>query len=52
MTDKELIADLLAALEQAELQIVYLHERFKPTGSGNAVLAHIRDAISKAEGRT
>ena len=37
---------LRAVLDDAALQIQYLHEKFKPTGSGMAVLSRIRDAAS------
>lgn len=43
--------DLLEALREAALQIAYLHERWQPTGSGNAVLERSRAIISKAEGK-
>ena len=32
-------------LEEAELQIEYLHKKFKPTGSGNATLSKIKQAL-------
>lgn len=35
------------ALEDASLQIQYLHERFAETGSGNAILARITAALAK-----
>lgn len=37
---------LRAALAEARLQIEYLHEKFGETGSGNAVLARITEALS------
>jgi len=40
--------ELLAALKEAVLQIEYLHEKFKQTGSGEAVLFRARAAIAKA----
>ena len=40
--------DLLAALDEARLQIEYLGEKFGETGTGNAVLARIRAALAKA----
>ncbi len=43
--------DLIEALREAERQIEYLHGKFQETGSGNQVLARIRAAIDKAEGR-
>jgi hypothetical protein len=45
----EIAGDLLAPLKEAEVQIDYLHDKFGETGSGNAVLARIREAIAKAE---
>lgn len=53
--DARLIAaapDMLEALQEARLQITYLHEKFAATGSGNAVLARIDAAIAKATGAT
>lgn len=41
--------DLVSALEEAERQIVYLHEKFQATGSGEAALAKIRSALARAE---
>jgi len=38
------------ALQQALLQINYLHGKFKETGSGNQVIARIQQALAKAEG--
>lgn len=35
------------ALEQARLQIEYLHEKFQETGSGNNVLAQITAALAR-----
>lgn len=43
--------ELLDALHQARLQIDYLHEKFRITGTGNTVLTRIDEAIAKAEGR-
>lgn len=37
---------LVAALQNARLQITYLHEKFKETGSGNQVLAQIDAALA------
>jgi hypothetical protein len=45
-------AALVEALEQATLQIEYLHEKFQPTGSGNAVAARARAALAAAKGDT
>jgi chromosome segregation ATPase len=39
-------AALTDALTEARLQIVYLHEKFAVTGSGNAVIAHIDRALA------
>ena len=39
---------LYKALESARLQIEYLHEKFQETGSGNAVLAQINEALRAA----
>jgi chromosome segregation ATPase len=39
---------LRAAIGEAVLQIEYLHEKFHETGSGNAVLAHLRAVLSPA----
>jgi hypothetical protein len=53
--DARLIAaapDLLAALQEADLQIEYLHDKFQPTSTGVAVLTRIRAAIAKATGET
>ena len=44
--------DLHEALAEARLQIVYLHEKFKETGTGNSVLAKIDAALSRARGET
>lgn len=51
--DKLLIAaapDLLRAAQEAVLQIEYLHDKFKATGSGASILHLIRAAIAKATG--
>lgn len=40
--------ELLEALEEAKIQIEYLHGKFKETGSGNAVLSRMEQAIKKA----
>ena len=48
-TVKSIIEDrdrLRAILAEARLQIEYLHEKFGETGSGNAVLARITEALS------
>ena len=44
-------AALVAALEDARLQIVYLHQKFGMTGSGNSVLAKIGAALEEAKGK-
>lgn len=41
--------ELLEALKEAEQQIIYLHAKFRETGSGNKVLSIIKQAIQKAE---
>lgn len=43
-------AKLVEALKNAKLQIEYLHEKFKQTGSGNHVLAQIDAALALAGG--
>lgn len=43
---------LVEALEEARIQITYLHGRFRPTGSGNKVLAQIDAALALAKGET
>ena len=40
--------EMVEALREAELQIVYLHEKFAETGSGNTTLARIRSVLSKS----
>lgn len=47
--EKHEAAQLFEALKQAGLQIEYLSEKFGPTGTGEAVLARIRSAISAAQ---
>lgn len=42
--------DLYEALQEAKLQIEYLHEKFASTGTGNAVLSKIEAALAKADG--
>lgn len=39
---------LRAALDEARLQVEYLHGKFVATGSGNAVLARINAALDTA----
>jgi len=39
---------LIKILEEARLQIEYLHNKFKPTGSGNSLLSRIETAIQSA----
>ena len=41
--------ELVEALEEAKLQIEYLHGKFKETGTGNAVLTKIEQALSKVK---
>lgn len=38
---------LLDLLAEAQRQIVYLHEKFNATGTGNAVLSRIEAALAK-----
>lgn len=40
-------AELLEALETANLQIKYLHEKFKETGSGNTIVSKNKSLIQK-----
>lgn len=40
--------DLVKALEEARLQIEYLHDKFQQTGTGNLVLARIEATLTKA----
>lgn len=42
LTENERLREVLA---EAKLQIEYLHDRFKQTGSGNAVIARINEAL-------
>jgi hypothetical protein len=42
-------AELLAACTEALLQIQYLHNKFKPTGSGNNVISRLESAIASTE---
>jgi hypothetical protein len=41
------IERLRAALNEAINQIEYLHNKFRETGSGNAVLSRIRDELTR-----
>jgi len=41
--------ELVQAVEQAKMQIEYLHEKFQETGSGNAVLSKLDRVLEKAE---
>ena len=43
--------ELLAACINAHNQIVYLHEKFEKTGTGEQAIAMLKSAITKAEGR-
>lgn len=40
------IEELEAALQEARLQIEYLHEKFQPTGTSEAVLARLDAVLS------
>lgn len=42
-------ATTIAALQSAKLQIIYLHEKFSETGTGNQVLAQIDAALANRE---
>lgn len=42
--------EFAAALEEAVLQIEYLHEKFGETGSGNAVVARARAVLKRMKG--
>ena len=44
------ISELVGMLEDASIQIEYLHEKFGVTGSGNAVLARIDSLLAKVKG--
>lgn len=35
-----------AALHEAVMQILYLHDKFQPTGTGTATIAHIERALT------
>lgn len=41
--------ELLEALIEAKTQIEYLHGKFQATGTGNAVLSYINNAIKNAQ---
>lgn len=43
--EREANAGLRGLLAEAQIQIVYLHEKFQTTGSGNAVLSRIDAAL-------
>lgn len=52
--DANLIAaapEMLEALKEAKLQIEYLHEKFKETGTGNSTLSKIDRVMLKALGK-
>lgn len=49
--ESDMVDRLTQVLKEAERQIVYLHEKFQPTGSGENVLARIRNAIFESESR-
>jgi hypothetical protein len=42
--------DVIGALEEAALQIEYLHDKFVVTGSGNSAAARIRSVLSQLKG--
>ena len=41
--------ELLEVADEARLQIEYLHDEFRETGSGNCVLAKLRSVVNKVE---
>jgi len=41
-------AKMRAALEEARLQIEYLHSKFQETGTGNQTLARIEEALAES----
>lgn len=43
------VKELYECLQEAILQIEYLHGKFGETGSGNAVLSKCKTAIQKAD---
>ena len=43
--------DMYEALQEAKLQIEYLHEKFTVTGTGNTILSRIQQALDKADGK-
>lgn len=43
--------DMYIILKEAKIQLEYLHEKFKATGSGNQVLAKIESILNKIESR-
>jgi len=51
MAVAESIKDVYEELKEAKLQIEYLHDKFKVTGTGNTVLARIDNTLAKAERR-
>jgi hypothetical protein len=42
----ERVDELETTLREAQLQIEYLHDKFKPTGTSEAVLTRIYEALS------
>lgn len=47
LEDLPLHEDNLDVMEEAVLQIRYLHDKFKETGSGNATIAKLEERIAK-----
>lgn len=41
--------DLVDVLEEAKLQIVYLHGKFQETGTGNSVISRINNLLQQAK---
>jgi hypothetical protein len=49
MTQQEIFQNMQEALQEAQLQIEYLHGKFSETGTGNKVLAKIKEALTDAK---
>jgi len=50
MAVAESIKDMYEELKEAKLQIEYLHDKFKVTGTGNTILARIDNTLAKIKG--
>jgi hypothetical protein len=46
--EREMHAEMVAALREARLQIEYLHEKFQATGTGETTLHKIKSALAAA----